>query len=51
MTHAKLVEAAAQAEGYPSLVMYKGLFLRMHQDMEWDGTATVWVHEFERCAE
>lgn len=44
-------EEEAQAEGYPSLEMYKGLILRMHPGMEWDGSSKVWVHEFERCEE
>ena len=39
----------ARAEGYPSLELYKDLILRMHKGMEWDGSAKVWVHEFERC--
>ena len=42
-------EAEARAEGYPSLELYKDLILRMHPGMDWDGTAKVWVHEFERC--
>ncbi|MDF1837563.1 MAG: ASCH domain-containing protein [Planctomycetota bacterium] len=44
---ADMDDAAAQAEGYPSLAMYKDLILRMHKGMEWDGTAKVWVHEFK----
>ena len=42
-------EAEARAEGYPNLEFYKDLILRMHPGMDWDGTAKVWVHEFERC--
>ncbi len=38
----------AQAEGYPSLDMYRDLILRMHKGMNWDGDAKVWVHEFRR---
>lgn len=41
-------EQEALAEGYPSLEMYRDLILRMHPGMEWDGSAQVWVHEFER---
>ena len=38
----------AQAEGYPSLDMYRDLILRMHKGMNWDGDAKVWVHELRR---
>lgn len=41
-------DATAQAEGYPDLAAYKDLILRMHKGMEWDGSAQVWVHEFQR---
>jgi len=44
-----MADAEAQAEGYPSLEMYRDLILRMHKGMEWDGSAKVWVHEFRRC--
>jgi hypothetical protein len=44
-------DAEAQAEGYPSMDMYRDLILRMHKGMEWDPTSKVWVHEFERCAD
>jgi hypothetical protein len=44
---ADMDDAAAQAEGYPSLAMYKDLILRMHKGMEWDSKAKVWVHEFK----
>lgn len=40
-------DAAAQAEGYPSLEMYKDLILRMHKGMDWNSGAQVWVHEFK----
>ena len=46
-----MTDADAQAEGYPSLDMYRDLILRMHKGMEWNGTAQVWVHEFERCTD
>ncbi|MDF1798904.1 MAG: ASCH domain-containing protein [Planctomycetota bacterium] len=39
-------DAAAQAEGYPSLEMYKDLILRMHKGMDWDPSSKVWMHEF-----
>jgi len=41
-------DAAAQAEGYPGLDMYKDLILRMHKGMDWDPTSKVWVHEFKK---
>ncbi|MFT7668073.1 MAG: hypothetical protein ACI8X5_000760 [Planctomycetota bacterium] len=44
-------DAEAQAEGYPSLDMYRDLILRMHKGMEWDGGSKVWVHEFEKCTD
>lgn len=44
-----MTDREAQAEGYPSLEMYKDLIIRMHKGMEWDESAKVWVHEFERC--
>ena len=43
-------DADAQAEGYPSLEMYKNLILSMHKGMEWSGESLVWVHRFERAA-
>ncbi|MDF1582853.1 MAG: ASCH domain-containing protein [Methyloprofundus sp.] len=43
-----MTDAEAQAEGYPSLVMYRDLILRMHAGMEWDESALVWVHHFKR---
>jgi len=46
----ELTDASAQAEGYPSLAMYKGLILSMHKGMTWDEDALVWVHCFERQA-
>ncbi len=38
----------AQAEGYPSIEMYKNLILKMHAGMEWNEDALVWVHCFQR---
>jgi hypothetical protein len=43
-----MTDAEAQAEGYPSLAMYRDLILRMHAGMEWDESAPVWVHHFKR---
>lgn len=48
-TIGQMTETDAKAEGYPSLEMYKDLILRMHKGMEWDESAKVWVHEFERA--
>ncbi|MDQ7004893.1 MAG: ASCH domain-containing protein [Ghiorsea sp.] len=45
-----ITDADAQAEGYPSLEMYKGLILKMHKGMPWDEEALVWVHCFQRKA-
>lgn len=49
-TLADMTDADAQAEGYPSLDVYRDLILRMHPGMQWDGSSQVWVHEFERSA-
>ncbi len=38
----------ANAEGYPSLDMYKGLILKMHAGMTWENDHQVWVHSFKR---
>ena len=46
-----MTDACAQAEGYPSLEMYRDLILRMHKGMEWNGSAQVWVHEFAICTD
>ncbi|GAV20418.1 hypothetical protein MMIC_P1383 [Mariprofundus micogutta] len=43
-----MTDADAQAEGYPSLEMYKSLILKMHKGMEWKDDAQVWVHCFKR---
>jgi len=50
-TLGQMTEQDAQAEGYPGLEAYKQLILRMHKGMQWDLSAQVWVHEFERCVE
>ena len=43
-----MTDADANAEGYPSLDMYKGLILKMHAGMTWDEDDLVWVHSFKR---
>lgn len=43
-----MTDADANAEGYPSLDMYKGLILKMHAGMTWDDDSLVWVHGFKR---
>ena len=43
-------DAAAQAEGFPSLEAYKNLILRVHPGMTWNDKARVWVHSFEKVA-
>ena len=47
-TMGDMTDTEAQAEGYPSLAMYRDLILRMHAGMEWDEAAPVWVHHFKR---
>ncbi|WP_038250986.1 ASCH domain-containing protein [Ghiorsea bivora] len=41
-------DESAQAEGYPSIDMYKNLILNMHKGMDWQDDALVWVHCFKR---
>ncbi|MGR9087088.1 MAG: ASCH domain-containing protein [Gammaproteobacteria bacterium] len=36
----------AQAEGFPSLEMYRDIILKMHAGMTWNEDALVWVHDF-----
>lgn len=43
-----MTDRDAQAEGYPSLAVYKDLILKMHAGMEWNEDALVWVHSFKR---
>jgi len=43
-----MTDADANAEGYPSLEMYKGLILKMHAGMTWESEDLVWVHSFKR---
>ncbi len=43
-----MTDASAQAEGYPSLDMYKNLILNMHKGMRWQDDMPVWVHCFQR---
>lgn len=45
-----MTDKSAQAEGYPSMEMYKGLILRMHAGMKWNNNHKVWVHTFEKSA-
>jgi hypothetical protein len=42
-----MTDADAQAEGYPSLAMYRDLILRMHSGMEWNDDDSAWVHCFK----
>jgi hypothetical protein len=42
-------DADAQAEGYPSLEMYKNLILKMHAGMTWNEEDLVWVHSFAKA--
>ncbi len=41
-------DESAQAEGYPSIKMYKNLILNMHKGMGWQDDVQVWVHCFKR---
>ncbi|MGR8931006.1 MAG: ASCH domain-containing protein [Gammaproteobacteria bacterium] len=41
-----MTDEDAQAEGYPSIAMYKDMILKMHGNMEWDDDGLVWVHRF-----
>lgn len=43
-----MTDADAQAEGYPTLALYKDLILKMHANMEWNDEGLVWVHSFNR---
>jgi hypothetical protein len=43
-----MTDKDANAEGYPSLEMYKGLILKMHAGMTWENDSLVWVHRFKR---
>ncbi len=42
-----MTDADVQAEGYPSLDMYRDLILKMHSGMQWNDGASVWVHCFK----
>jgi len=44
----EMTDEDANAEGYPSLDMYKGLILKMHAGMTWENNDLVWVHSFKR---
>ncbi|MGR9014222.1 MAG: ASCH domain-containing protein, partial [Gammaproteobacteria bacterium] len=41
-----MTDADAQAEGYPSLDMYRDIILKMHAGMTWEADSLVWVHSF-----
>lgn len=41
-----MTDADAQAEGFPSLAMYKDIILKMHTGMTWEEDHLVWVHSF-----
>jgi len=46
-----MTDAHAQAEGYPSLVMYKDIILKMHAGMTWNDDGLAWVHSFAIVAQ
>ena len=41
-----MTDQDAQAEGYPTLAMYKDIILKMHTGMSWDDDGVAWVHSF-----
>lgn len=41
-----MTDEHAQAEGYPTLEMYKNIILNMHAGMTWNADSPVWVHTF-----
>ncbi|WP_347987987.1 ASCH domain-containing protein [Methylomonas sp. AM2-LC] len=43
-----MTDADAQAEGFPSLALYKDIILKMHANMVWNDEGLVWVHSFKR---
>jgi len=43
-----MTETDVQAEGYPSLAMYKQLILSMHKGMTWNDDDLAWVHYFQK---
>lgn len=47
-TIGQMTDEDAQAEGYPSLAMYKAMIMSMHAGMEWNDDGLVWVHSFQR---
>jgi hypothetical protein len=47
-TLGEMTEADAKAEGFDSLNEYQQLILRMHQGMQWQPDAKVWLHQFHR---
>ena len=44
----EMTEQDAQAEGFPSLAVYKDIILKMHANMTWNEDGLVWVHSFKR---
>lgn len=44
----EMTDQDANAEGYPSLSLYKGLILKTHTGMTWENDSLVWVHCFKR---
>ena len=47
-TIGEMTDQDAQAEGYPSLAVYKGVILQMQANMQWNEQGQVWVHTFKR---
>ena|SRR5690625_326970 len=43
-----MTEANAKEEGFEGLQQYKDKILAIHDNMEWDPSYKVWVHELER---
>ena len=41
-----MTDEDARAEGFPGLVLYKDIILKMHTGMSWDDDHLVWVHTF-----
>ena len=41
-----MTDEHAQAEGYPTLALYKDIILKMHAGMSWDDEGHAWVHSF-----
>lgn len=41
-----MTDEHAQAEGYPTLDIYKDIILKMHAGMNWNDEGVAWVHSF-----